>query len=92
MKAGENYPSNNAQFLPCYHVITAMDQDNNTRVLQPRFSPDSSNHVITGIRCSLANGLEIAVVVMSQGVGEVEPFTATNSHNALSLQRCTKTI
>lgn len=58
-----------------------MDQDNNNRVLPHWFSPDPSGHAITGTRCSLANGLEIAIVVISQRVGDIEEFTATDSHN-----------
>lgn len=86
MKVGENYPSNNAQISPCCHEIASMNQDNNTLVLRRRFSPDPADHGITGTRCSLANGLEIAVVVVSQQVGDSEQFTATDSHNALFLQ------
>jgi hypothetical protein len=63
-----------------------MNQDNNTRVLHHRFSPGPSNHAIKGTRCSLANGLEIAVVVISQKVGDIEQFTANDSHNALFFQ------
>jgi hypothetical protein len=63
-----------------------MNQDKNTRVLHDRFSPDASDHAITGTRCSLANGLEIAVVVISQQVSDIEQFTATDSHNSLSFQ------
>jgi hypothetical protein len=62
-----------------------MNQDNNTRVLRDRFSPDPSNHAMTGTRCSLANGLEIAVVVISQK-GDIAQFTASDSPNPLFLQ------
>lgn len=85
MKVGESYPNNNVQISRRYHAIAAMNQDNNTRVLRHRFSPDPSNHAITGTRCFLANGLEIAVVI-SQKVGDIEQFTATDSHNALFFQ------
>ena len=89
MKAGENYPSDNAQHSPRDQRIAAMDQDNSASVLDQRFSPDSSNYTITGTRCSLANGLEIAIVVVSQTVGNIEQFTAIESQ--CTFKRCTKT-
>jgi hypothetical protein len=63
-----------------------MDHDKNTPVLQHGSSLDGSNHVITGTRCVLANGLEIAIVVVSQTVGDIDEFTTIDSPHALSLQ------
>ena len=86
MKVGENYPSKSARISPRNHAIATMNQDKNTRVLRHDFSPDPDDRAITGTRCSLANGLEIAVVVVSQKAGDLEQFTTTDSHHALFSQ------